>query len=141
MGDLPAQLLRHGGRIPGTAEPVVEAVELRNVLGRELEVEDACVLGDPVGIGGFRNSDQAVLDRPAEQHLRVRAAVLLCDRCYARIAEPLARGQRSVSLDLDAVLAAEFEQLALKEKRAELDLVHGRHIAAWPSSSFRWCTV
>jgi hypothetical protein len=65
-----------------------------------------------------------MLDRPAKQNLRVRA------RASLRL--PLSAdhraggsGERRVSFELDPVLSAELEQVALIEKRTELDLVDG----------------
>ncbi len=78
----------------------MEAVKLENLLVRKFKIENLCILSDFVRACGFGDDDEPVLDCPAKQHLRVGAAVLLRNRCYARIVEPLACGQRGVCFDL-----------------------------------------
>jgi len=71
------EILRHRHRIPGAAKAFIEAVECRDLFGREFEVEYPCVLRDPVGLRGLGDYDDPMLERPSKQNLRVRAAVLL----------------------------------------------------------------
>src|SRR5512147_833333 len=107
--------LRHPGRVPGAAESVVETVQFKDFPVRELEVEDPRVLGDPFRMRGLGNDDESVLYCPPEKHLGVGAAALPRDRCYARIVEPPARGQRGVRFELDPAFPAQLEKVALVE--------------------------
>src|SRR4051812_36413277 len=71
----PLALLRDAG-----TAGLVERVELRHVIGGEAEVEDLCVLLDPLAVSRLRDHRHVALDRPAQQDLRRRALDPLGDR-------------------------------------------------------------
>ncbi len=64
-----------------------------------------------------------MLQRPAQQHLGAGLAMAFANRHDRRVIELVAMRQRTVSRERDALGGAELEQLALVQKRAELDLV------------------
>src|SRR5207244_484937 len=70
----PLALLSNAG-----AARLVERVELRHVLVREAEVEEAGVLLDALAVGRLRDHRHVVLDAPAQQHLRGSATDALGD--------------------------------------------------------------
>src|SRR3954467_14988032 len=57
---------RDGLGLRPAAAAGVESVDRGQLVGRELEVEDVDVLGDPGGLGRLGNDRAAVLDPPAE---------------------------------------------------------------------------
>src|SRR5690349_3596059 len=75
---------------------------------------------------GLRDDHDLVLQGPAQQHLGGRLAVSRRDRAQARIGQLLAARERAVRLELNAVRAAEIEQGALVQERAEFDLIDAR---------------
>ena len=103
---------------------------------RELEVEDVEVLGDAVRLGRLRDDRAALLQVPAQHHLRRRLAVRLGDLADDRVLEGAAvaavavegdAADRRPRLGEDAVLGAERLDLALLEVGVHLDLVDRRH--------------
>ncbi len=107
----------------------VERVERRHRLRAEAEVEHLGVLGDPLAPGGLRDHRDLALERPAQQHLRGRAAELLGDAGDGRMAEVVAAGERAVGLEHDVQAAALVQQRAAVLERGELDLVDVRRDA------------
>src|SRR5262249_17993509 len=85
------------------------------------------VLFDPTRVGGLRDDDRLVLEGPADHDLRRRFLVALRDLADDRVSELLALRDRPVSLELDAVLPAEAEQVLLNLERVGPDLVHRAH--------------
>ena len=47
----------------------MEAVERRNFFADEFEVEDLCILRDPVHIPGFADNDDLMPDRASKQYV------------------------------------------------------------------------
>src|SRR5687768_16692006 len=95
----------------------------------ELEVEDLEVFADTRGRDGFGDDDETLLQMPADDHLRRRLAVLLCDLRNGRIVERGAAAERAIGLDLDPLRLMERAHLPLLILRMELDLVDGRRDA------------
>src|SRR4029077_18773836 len=81
---------------------------------------------DAGGLRRLRYDDDFVLQRPAQEHLSGRLAVTVRDGAHGPVVQLRAAGEGTVSLELDGPLAAELEEPALEQERAELDLVHRR---------------
>jgi hypothetical protein len=97
----------------------------------ELEVEDREVLGHARRRHGLREDDVGVLDVPAQDDLRRRAADRLGDRADNRIAQHLALRDRRPGLRRDAVRPAVGIHVGVGEVGVQLDLVDGRHNVAF----------
>lgn len=73
----------------------------------------------------FRNNDCAPLDAPTQQHLRTARVAALRDRHNRGIVRKLELPDRRIGGEEDPARTAEGEQLVLRERRVELDLVDG----------------
>src|SRR5512145_1688061 len=102
----------------------MEAVESGNFLGSEIEVEDACILREPLGVDRLGYNDEPLLERPAEQDLCVGSAMGGRNGGYLPVIDPVAGCQRCICFYLDPFFSAEREQRLLIEKGAEFDLVY-----------------
>jgi hypothetical protein len=98
--------------------------------------EDVEVLGDAVGLGRLGDDGAALLQVPAQHHLRRGLAVRLRDATDDRVLQRAAvaavavegdAADRGLRLGQDAVLGAEGLDLALLEEGVDLDLVDRRH--------------
>src|SRR5262245_30489655 len=110
-------------RAVGTAS-AIERIELRDVLVREPKVEHLGVLGDAFAVRRLRNRRDAVLDAPAQQHLRRRAMFASRD-LRDRVAPEVATGSEwAVGLERDPVREALVEECSAVLVGAELHLIH-----------------
>jgi hypothetical protein len=73
--------------VRSAAHSGVERVDGCDLLAGELEVEDVEVLGDAGGLGRLRDRGAALLQVPAQHHLRGRLAVLARDLEQRRVVE------------------------------------------------------
>ena len=114
----------------------VQGVDRGELVGAQLEVEHVEVLRDAVRLGRLRDDGAALLQVPAQHHLRRGLAVGLGDLADHRVLERAAvlavavegdAADRRPRLGQDAVLGAERLDLALLEVRVHLDLVDRRH--------------
>src|SRR5690606_10026183 len=102
---------RRPRRIPPGDQPLVQRLEPLHVRRRKREVEHVRVLPDPLPVDGFRDHDQILLQRPADQHLRRRAADALRDRAQRRVAQLPPLGERAVRLERNAVGPAQLHHV------------------------------
>ena len=123
-------------RIPARGEALFEPVELIHCGGVEREVEQSGVLGDALLVRGLRQHHEAVLGRPAEEHLRGRSLDPLRDVYDDGVVEPLAAREGTVGLYDDVVLLAECTRLAVLQEGVDFDLIdRGGSVALARSSS------
>jgi hypothetical protein len=105
---------------------LVEAVEQRHLLGAEREIEDRSVLDDPPALRRFRNGDEALLQGPAQEHLRRSSPCFACDDSQAPIVELHAFGERAIGDDSNLTRVAEGNGVTLLAPWVKFDLVHCR---------------
>src|SRR5262249_45842420 len=108
------------------AAGAVERVQLGHVLGRELEVEELAVLGDPLAVRRLRNHRDVPLDGPAKQDLGGRSSEAPSDSRCRVAAEVAAAAERAVRLEDDVSALARVEQPFAELVGAELDLIDDR---------------
>src|SRR4051794_10049383 len=105
---------------------LVEAVERRHLRRVEREVENRGIFDDSLAPRRFRDGDEILLERPAEEDLRGGAAGRARHRPESRVLEHDALGERAVGDDDDPVRLAELDDLALLAPGMKLDLVDRR---------------
>src|SRR4051812_30319613 len=136
LGDLDAVVVEGDAvGLRSAAHAGVERVDRGDLLAGEREVEHVEVFGDAGGLGGLRDRGAALLQVPAQHHLRGRLAVLAGDLTERRVVErallaaPVGRDAADgrPGLGHDAVLRVHTLQRGLLEVRMDLDLVHGGH--------------
>src|SRR5712692_1041634 len=103
--------------------PLIERVEAGHVRGFEFEPEDVRVLADPLGADGLRDDDETVLEAPADQDLRGRAAILRGDLSDRGMLQALSAREGAVRLQLDPMGPAVLEKFFLEQEGMELDLI------------------
>ena len=101
-----SRLATAGRRSDGGASgaSAAEGVEGGDVVGRQGEAVDVGVAADAVGVRRLRDDDGAVLEVPAHDDLRGRAAEPLGDAGDDRVVERAA-AQGAVALEDDAAVA------------------------------------
>src|SRR3954453_3806691 len=86
LGDRAAEVLQVDvGRLGAAADAGVECVDRREFVAAELEVENVEVLGDALGAHRLRDCRAALLDVPAQHHLRGCLSVRLADAEDGRV--------------------------------------------------------
>mmetsp|Transcript_27930 Transcript_27930/g.91091 ORF Transcript_27930/g.91091 Transcript_27930/m.91091 type:complete len:228 (+) Transcript_27930:100-783(+) len=115
--------------LPLGEEPLVERVERRHLLRRELEAEDVHILRHPLGSDRLWERHVPVLHGPAHQNLRSRDAVPRGRRLQRGVVEAERARERGVGDQADATRRAEGLDLVLSQKGVQLNLVGGWHHA------------
>ena len=120
---------REFGRCRVRPDPTVgpvHGVQCRHGRLVQRKVEDVRIGEDAVGIGRFRNYHQPLLQVPADDDLRGRAADPRCDRGDGRIVQKAAAAQRAPALCDDAEAFVHRPKRPLLQPRVQFDLVDRR---------------
>mmetsp|Transcript_22291 Transcript_22291/g.62725 ORF Transcript_22291/g.62725 Transcript_22291/m.62725 type:complete len:213 (-) Transcript_22291:443-1081(-) len=127
MRDIARRPVRAQRTAPAVPAVLVERVDLRNVLGGELEL-DLAVLQDPRRRHGLRDDDQAARRQPADRHLGRGLSVLFADFLEDRVPDDRrtvndrASPERRVGRHHDVPGLAERDKRLLRMIRMDLDL-------------------
>ena len=114
---------RSGRWIPCNTRTGLHRIKSAHIIVRNGKVKDVRISADAVRVGALGNDNIAVLERPADEELRGRLAILARNISELRIIHMSTLAEWRVCDDMDVLLAACIDNGGALEERRDFDLV------------------